>query len=130
MDDSDREPFQQRWDRLRRHLDEAKRDRTSAIRFGLASFIIATTATGAVVGSIGRSWSPATLAVLVLVTMMVLCIAVTLSGLVLYLRYIDRKAGRRSRRTTCARRIAPASSHVTPEVPEPVASDQTPLSGD
>ena len=50
MDENNREPFQQRWERLRQDLDDSKPEETRRFRFSLLTFLIATTATGALIG--------------------------------------------------------------------------------
>ena len=105
MDDSDREPFQQRWERLKQHLDEAKSEQLRPwFRFSLAAFLIATVATGVTIGSIMHYCGSDGIVVLVVVSILVLYIATTGCGLGVCLWVVDRGFWHRYRAKASHRR--------------------------
>jgi len=90
MDENKRESIERRWERLKHHLDEAKKEEeTRRFRFSLLTFLFATTATGAIIGwavSV-RGTDEGTL--LILIAALVAYVIVLGTGLILYLREID-----------------------------------------
>jgi len=122
MDDEHRESFEVRWDRLKQHLDEAKRERTRQFRYSLASFLIATTATGATIGCIVRIHETEEAKVLALVAVLVLYVVATGAGLVLYLQHLDQDVPRSS----CGTKYRPSRQNAARSASEVATTDPGP----
>jgi Flp pilus assembly protein TadB len=81
MDHEDRELFEERWNRLRQHLEEVKGDRTQPLfRFSLASFLVVTAVTGVTIGCVVRLCGSDGVALLALVAIIILYFVTIIGG--------------------------------------------------